>query len=167
VDYVKVGIEPGAEQRDLLDALARCRASVVPVLIADRGVDMSRVEQALTLGAFPALMLDTADKAAGSLLARMPPLALRAFIGAARRRHTLSGLAGALQATDTPRLRELAPDFAGFRSAVCSGHRAGVLEAARVRALRQALAEAMPLQPTAPLPAASNVVVNEAFGSNP
>lgn len=166
VDYVKVGIESAEAPAALLDALAHCGASVVPVLIVDRGVDLPLVEQALALGAFPALMLDTAEKQAGSLLVRVHPQALRAFIAMAREHGTLSGMAGALRAADVPRLRELAPDFVGFRSAVCSDHRAGALEAARVRELKHALAEPMPLPATQVLASAFNARVNEAFGSN-
>ena len=142
VDYVKVGVAPGGEP--LLAALAGCRAQVVPVILADAGVDMALVEAALALGAFPALMLDTADKLAGSLVERVDPAALFGFVAAVRRRAGLSGLAGALRGVDVPALREIAPDFAGFRSAVCDGPRDGVLDPVRVRALRSRLA--LPLQ---------------------
>jgi len=139
VDYVKVGVEPDAQARSLLDALARCGAPVVPVLIADQGVEMALVEHAVRCVAFPALMLDTVGKRAGSLLQRVNPQSLRAFVAAARHGATLSGLAGALRADDVPALRELAPDFAGFRSAVCAGERDGALDASRVRSLKAAL----------------------------
>ena len=139
VDYVKVGVEPGARAPALLDALARCRAPVVPVLIADHGVDMTLVEHALRGGVYPALMLDTVDKRAGSLLQRLGPAPLRTFIAAARSRAMLCGLAGALRVDDVPKLLALAPDFAGFRSAVCAGERDGALDARRVRALNAAL----------------------------
>lgn len=142
VDYVKVGVEPDAQSQSLLDALARCGAPVVPVLIADQGVHMTLVEHALRCAAFPALMLDTVDKRAGSLLRRVSPESLRAFVAAARNAATLSGLAGALRADDVPALRELAPDFAGFRSAVCAGERGGALDESRVRVLKAALRSA-------------------------
>jgi uncharacterized protein (UPF0264 family) len=48
------------------------------------------------------------------------------------------GLAGALRLSDLPRLRSLAPDFAGFRSAVCRGDRGGELDPALLRALKAA-----------------------------
>ncbi len=143
VDYVKVGVGPGPGGQALLTALAACEAQVVPVLLADAGVDMALVEAALTLGAFPALMLDTADKGAGSLIERLAPAALFGFVAALRRNDCLSGLAGALRAVDVPALREIAPDFAGFRSAVCAGARDGVLDPVRVRALRARLALAV------------------------
>ncbi len=138
VDYIKVGLAPGAVT--LLDALARCDAAVVPVLIADEGLADALLARALR-GPFPALMLDTQDKRGGSLLQRLPAAALRHFVERVRVAGKLSGLAGALREDDLPQLRALAPDFAGFRSAVCSGPRTAALDAARVRALRERLVE--------------------------
>lgn len=77
VDYVKVGLAPTA--LPLLDALAHCDATVVPVLIADAGLDETLLARALA-GPFPALMLDTEDKQGGSLLQRLGDPALQHFI---------------------------------------------------------------------------------------
>jgi (5-formylfuran-3-yl)methyl phosphate synthase len=138
VDYVKVGIEAVPAARDVLAMLARCGRAVVPVFIADRGLDGALVARALALG-FPGVMADTADKQAGSLFERVPADGLQAFVNAARARATMVGLAGALRLADLPRLHALQPDFAGFRSAVCAGSRAGELDIERLRALRAAV----------------------------
>jgi len=143
VDYVKVGIADAtgsAAGEALLESLASCDAAVVPVLVADDAIDERLVAAALRTNAFPALMLDTADKRGGSLLQRHPAAALAAFVEQARSRGCLAGLAGALRAHEAPALRAIAPDFAGFRSAVCVGDRAGALDAQRVRALAERLA---------------------------
>ena len=143
VDYVKVGIAPAAgtdAAMALLDRLASCGTAIVPVLIADDGIDGRLVEAALRARAFPALMLDTADKRGGGLLQRHPPAALAAFVERARSHGCLAGLAGALRVNDVPALLALAPDFAGFRSAVCPGDRAAALDAERVRDLARRLA---------------------------
>ena len=138
VDYVKVGIENEAGAADVLLALAGCGRPVVPVFIADRGVDAALLALACGL-AFPGLMLDTADKLAGSLFDCISERALRGFIEQVRHADQLVGLAGALRLQHLPRLRSLAPDFAGFRSAVCSGARTAELVPAKVRALRAEL----------------------------
>lgn len=130
VGFVKVGVERGPAAPALLQALAGCGRAVVPVFVADRGLDAALTQQALELG-FPALMADTADKRSGSLFDAGVPV----------------GLAGALRTGDLPRLLALAPDFAGFRSAVCAGDRAGTLDAARVQALAQALGRPAALAP--------------------
>ena len=51
----------------------------------------------------------------------------------------MAGLAGALRMQHLPALRELAPDFAGFRSAVCDGDRGAALDPQRLQALAEAL----------------------------
>ena len=146
VDYVKVGIAPGPGVPVLLDALARCGATVVPVFIADAGVPLAAVSAALAVvgedpHVFPALMLDTQAKLGGSLLRRVPASDLAEFIEAVQAVGRLAGLAGALRLDELKSLRLLAPDFAGFRSAVCDGDRAGALVPQRVRALCEARAE--------------------------
>lgn len=138
VDYVKVGIESDPRSVAVLEALARCGRAIVPVFIADRGLDADLVAGAARLG-FPGLMVDTADKHAGSLFDIAAPAELRAFVATARTAGALVGLAGALRIGDGARLAELAPDFAGFRSAVCAGDRSGALDPQRLRELVAAL----------------------------
>jgi (5-formylfuran-3-yl)methyl phosphate synthase len=137
VDVVKVGIERNAAAHDVLTLLAACGRPVVPVLMADRGLDDALVAHAAGLG-FAGLMVDTADKNAGSLFECVPLSALRHFIDSARAARLMCGLAGALRSEHLPRLLALGPDFAGFRTAVCGGDRRGNLDPQRLYALRQA-----------------------------
>lgn len=141
VDYVKVGLarEPGA--RELLDRLAGCGAAVIPVFIGDRGIDDAVFAHALGKR-FPGVMADTADKSAGCLFDAVSVLALARFVTRARAAGTMVGLAGALRLKHLPRLAGLAPDFAGFRSAVCAGARDGRLEPALLAGLGEALRRA-------------------------
>ncbi|MCL1962613.1 MAG: (5-formylfuran-3-yl)methyl phosphate synthase [Desulfovibrionaceae bacterium] len=134
VDYVKAGIErhPGAP--GVLNALAGSGWPVVPVFIADRGLDARLLEHACALP-FPALMLDTADKRASSLFDAVPLARLQGAIAQARAAGRLLGLAGALRAAHAPLLHELQPDFAGFRSAVCVAGRTAALCPQRLAAL--------------------------------
>ena len=143
VDYVKVGIAREPAAGAVLDALAGRAAAVVPVFIADRGLDDALVERAAALG-FPALMVDTADKRAGSLFDAVPRAALHRFIAAARAAGKGAGLAGALQRSHAAALAELAPDFAGFRSAVCVGGRSQALDASCLRELIDAMRQVAP-----------------------
>jgi len=149
VDYVKVGIAGGdrAAQRALLAWLAAAPWAVVPVFIADRGVDLALVEAACRLP-FPALMADTEDKSAGSLFDCVAELTLARFVSRVQRAGKLVGLSGALRLHHLPRLAVLEPDFAGFRGALCEGARTGVLDPEQVRRLWQALRAVTP-QPAA------------------
>ena len=140
VDYVKVGIERTPQAVALLDALAASGWPVVPVFIADQGLDFSHVAHASALG-FPGVMVDTADKRAGSLFDAVPLPDLRRFAGVVRATGgtgasaAMLGLAGALRVEHEPLLRALAPDFAGFRTAVCVGDRSSALDPLRLRTL--------------------------------
>lgn len=147
VDVVKVGLWPTASARQLLQDLARfmrdAKVGIVPVLLAD-----PLFSEAL-LGAaceepFAAIMLDTRDKPAGSLLERLPPLDLRRFVARVRGAGRRVGLAGALRLSDVPRLKALRPDFAGFRTAVCEGERGGPLSLQALEQLLLALRDARP-----------------------
>lgn len=138
VDWVKVGIERGPQALPVLHWLAGCGVPVVPVFLADLGFDDAAVALAADAG-FPGVMADTADKAAGSLFTLMAEEVLRHFVARVRQGGALAGLAGALRLPDLPRLAALAPDFAGFRSAVCAGARSDALDPQRVSALAQAL----------------------------
>ncbi|GAA0750123.1 (5-formylfuran-3-yl)methyl phosphate synthase [Ideonella azotifigens] len=134
VDYVKVGIERETASGAVLDALAATGHRIIPVFIADRGLDFEQVAHACALK-FPGMMVDTADKLAGSLFDLMPVADLRRFVARVRASGALVGLAGALRHAQLPALQELAPDFAGFRSAVCAGDRSGALDPERLREL--------------------------------
>jgi (5-formylfuran-3-yl)methyl phosphate synthase len=139
VDYVKVGITREAEAAAVLAWLGGCGLSIVPVLIADQGLDDAVLAQALSLP-FAGLMLDTANKKAGSLFDVMSVDAVQHFITTTRQAGVMVGVAGALRIAQLPLLARLAPDFAGFRSAVCAGDRSAALDPARLRLLLATMA---------------------------
>lgn len=137
-DLVKVGIERHPAARAVLDDLAACGPAVVPVFVADRGLDFALVDHALGLG-FAGVMVDTADKQAGSLFDLLPAAELARFVASARRAATMVGIAGALRRAQVPAIAAVGADFVGFRSAVCEGTRAGTLSAALLRELAAAM----------------------------
>ena len=140
VDLVKVGVPGrGAASCALLAALAALPLAIVPVLIADDGLDAAVIDAACA-PAFAAVMADTQAKRAGSLLELLGEDALAAFIDRAHAAGRMVGLAGALRLADLPQLAQLRPDFAGFRSAVCDGSREGRLDPDRLEALGAAVA---------------------------
>ncbi|CAM5336548.1 (5-formylfuran-3-yl)methyl phosphate synthase [Thauera sp.] len=139
VDLVKVGVPGRGEAAcGLLAALATLPLAIVPVLIADDGLDAAVIDAAC-VPPFAAVMADTQVKHAGSLLDLLGAEALGAFIDRAHGEGRLVGLAGALRTADLAPLARLGPDFAGFRSAVCEGRREGRLDPRRLRALRAAI----------------------------
>lgn len=142
VDHVKVGVQAGAGAATLIRQLADLRGeglSLVPVLIADHGVPDALVQQ-VAQGDFPAAMLDTQDKGAGSLLDCVPTDVLCRFVANVRIGGALAGLSGALRLAHLPAIVSFAPDFVGFRSAVCHRSREATLDATLLRGLLDALA---------------------------
>jgi uncharacterized protein (UPF0264 family) len=85
------------------------------------------------------VLLDTYDKEGPGLTTLMTPNALRDFVTCARSAGRMIALAGRLSAADLTRIHVTGADIAGIRGAGCDGGRAGVVTAARVRALRLAL----------------------------
>jgi (5-formylfuran-3-yl)methyl phosphate synthase len=120
VDYVKVGLFPGPRREQCIRALSSLARQIklVGVMFADRGADNALVKVMAESG-FAGAMLDTAEKGAGRLLDCMDIASLRDFIDACRMHGLMTGLAGSLEAPDVPRLLLLAPDYLGFRGALC------------------------------------------------
>jgi dihydroneopterin aldolase len=139
VDYVKVGLFPGEKREDCIDTLASVarRCKIVGVMFADRGADLSLVST-LAKSGFAGAMLDTAGKDTGRLLDHADIASLRDFVAACRRHDLLSGLAGSLEAPDVSRLLLLAPDYLGFRGALCgAAGRTGRIDREAVTLIRE------------------------------
>ncbi|WP_250436156.1 (5-formylfuran-3-yl)methyl phosphate synthase [Caballeronia sp. ATUFL_F2_KS9A] len=140
VDYVKVGVSPGAGAFACLRHLASLPAAVVPVLLSDDGVDRELAALAAQLG-FVGIVFDTASKDGRTLFDCVDVGALASCIGDARKRGTMIAVAGSLRWDDLDRIRLLAPDIAGFRGALCDERdgRTGRLDPLRVEKWVRAL----------------------------
>jgi uncharacterized protein (UPF0264 family) len=140
VDYVKLGLFPAGNARRCLDRVADAASGVrlILVLFADALPDFDALAEAARIGAHGA-MLDTAGKAAGSLLEHLSYDALAAFVAAAKRQGLTVGLAGSLRRTHIEPLLRLKPDLIGFRGALCHGEARGAsldpVACASIRAL--------------------------------
>lgn len=144
VPLVKIGfaLGDGVALPPVLEALrplAR-ETRLIAVLFADQAPDLATVPLFAAAG-FHGVMLDTADKAAGGLLAHLPPEPLARFVAAARAEGLLTGLAGSLKMSDIGTLAALRPHYLGFRGALCAEGRTSALDPARLSAVRETLAE--------------------------
>lgn len=123
VDIVKVGVFADAVAAPLWSMFTGfCTQGmrIVLVFFAEQwrdNLDYGLLRQAGIMG----VMLDTRDKRSGSLSAKVRRADLQAFVRHARQERLITGLAGSLSETDIPDLLSLAPDYLGFRGALCGG----------------------------------------------
>jgi dihydroneopterin aldolase len=145
-DIVKIGVFPGALEATwaALQPLARHGLRLVAVMFADRAPDLVELPKRCAEAGFFGIMLDTADKAAGPLAAHLDREALADFVAHARSLGLASGLAGSLRLTDIRSLAPLGADYLGFRSALTLAGRSSRIDAAALRAVREALDQAAP-----------------------
>ena len=152
-DYLKIGLLGSARPAQALDLLTAVRRAIEEVdpaarLVAVAYADASRVG-ALPPSELPAVarragvhgvMLDTAVKDGVSTFAALGEAGVAAFLAAARSLGLETAVAGALGSDEIGRARRLGADIVGVRGSACEGGRGGTVNAARVGALRAALA---------------------------
>jgi len=137
VDYVKIGLFPSEAQASI-EALRPLAAKVnlVAVLFADLPHELSLLAR-LSAAGFKGAMLDTATKGTLRLIDHVDITGLKMFVDLCHEAKLMAGLAGSLEPPDIARLLPLAPNFLGFRSALCSGHeRARQIDAGQVKLVR-------------------------------
>lgn len=148
VAIVKCGFFGTPSDAETVAALSKARlgkAHLFAVLMADRVPDFSLVPLLAQAG-FIGVMLDTADKASGSLRQVMDKKQIEAFLSIARAYKLAAGLAGSLREEDIAPLVALGPDILGFRGALCEQGRTGTLNEERVVRVRRALDTAAKMQ---------------------
>ena len=130
VDYVKIGFFDSGDWQPVLDQLkpvADRGVKLVAVLFGDQAFSLS-VLPAFKAAGFEGIMVDTADKTRGGLLAYRELSWLEGFVQVGRSLGCLTGLAGSLSLGDIPKLKPLGADYLGFRGALCAESRTGALD---------------------------------------
>ena len=147
VDIVKVGVFAAAVPGSVVSLLAGCSdrgVRIVLVYFAEQwcgDLDWESLNQSGVTG----VMLDTRDKGSGSLTSKLGNVELAYFLRQARQANLVAGLAGSLRESEIPGLLALAPDYLGFRGALCGASgRAGMLDAPTARRIANRIHEAGP-----------------------
>ena len=139
VDIVKVGCFAPALSTPLLQSLtsaAEQSVRLVVVLFAEHGAQLRELKALADCG-IHGVMLDTANKATGSLRQKLTDDELATFVDTARQYRLLTGLAGSLRRGDIGPLLGLEPDYLGFRGALCdASDRTAGLDADAVESVR-------------------------------
>jgi uncharacterized protein (UPF0264 family) len=146
VAIVKVGLPHLEQHRDCLPALSANAARgvrIVAVLFAELRPSLQLLDELASAGCY-GVMLDTADKSAGTLRSFTDQRSLSSFVRHARGLGLLSGLAGSLTVADIEPLLDLNPDYLGFRGALCeAGTRTGRLSINALSLVREAFDAAL------------------------
>jgi len=124
VDYVKVGMFSQAHIEQCLPSFeyhARRGVRIIAVLFADIKHDTEMAIACCKKARLAGVMMDTAGKGTGSLLQHRDIKELSNFVQLAKKNRLLTGLAGSLRQQDIPTLLPVAPDYLGFRTALCQG----------------------------------------------
>lgn len=138
VEFVKFALPVTPDAEEIITTLAplATRARLVAVFFADLGPDLDRLP-ALARARFHGAMLDTAHKGKARLLDAMNIGVLTDFVSRCRALGLASGLAGALEPPDVPRLLVTGANVLGFRGALCAhGDRRGSLDAQATALIR-------------------------------
>lgn len=151
VGYVKFGLFPGGDPQACFEALRPIapRVRLILVLFADALPAFDAVAAAANIGA-TGIMLDTAEKRAGSLRTHLDASDIARFVVHAKAQGLMVGLAGSLRAADVPQLLTLSPDLLGFRGALCRGSRSASLDPASCASIRALIPLGQPAAETKP-----------------
>lgn len=134
VDYIKIGFFPEGDWLSIVDKLAALTPEnkLIAVLFADAKPDLEIIK-ALKIAGFTGVMLDTLNKRSGSLTKVMAIENITQFVSLAQQEGLLCGLAGSLRVRDVAGLRDLEPDYLGFRGGLCAEYeRTGQLNQAAI-----------------------------------
>jgi len=124
VDYIKIGFFPGGDWQGTLSRLSEISQQghkLIAVLFADTHPEIKTIASLKQAG-FYGVMLDTMDKANGSLSQVMNDADIVQFVNQAKAAQLLCGLAGSLKQQDIADLLKLDADYLGFRGALCQQH---------------------------------------------
>ena len=145
VDFIKFGLFDLSSAPCMLSALDGLAPDhdLIAVCFVDL-FDPTPLITPLAESGVRGIMLDTANKHAGSLTTLWSATRIAAFVAAAQARGRLCGLAGRLGLRDIPALLPLQADYLGFRGALCGGERRRGIDHAALLRVRQAI----PLQPS-------------------
>ena len=143
VDYVKIGMFSDRHIETCLPSLVHCAnkgIAIIAVLFADMDFDVDFAIQIAADARLKGVMLDTARKGSGNLLTHRNIMQLEYFVNRAKQNDLLTGLAGSLTTDDIPTLLRAAPDYVGFRTALCDNNmRIGSLNEQAIATVRDSI----------------------------
>lgn len=122
VDYVKIGLFEAEDYSEILASLrqyAEQGAKLIAVLLAETSYPCDLITQIRNAG-FVGIMLDTASKDGRSLFDHMKLTQIVDFVSETKGLGLFVGVAGSLNVSHVPIIKQLSANYAGFRGGLCA-----------------------------------------------
>ena len=121
VNYLKIGLFDTkylSEHQVILEQIDFKKTQPICVMFADQDFDLNNVEKLIDIG-YQGIMIDTCNKNSKSIVELLSRKEIKYFLKTVKARGMICGLSGSLKLEHISMLRELNPDFLGFRGQLC------------------------------------------------
>jgi|TARA_B110000444_G_scaffold209318_1_gene204092 (5-formylfuran-3-yl)methyl phosphate synthase len=126
VNYLKIGLFDKKyllEHQIILKKINFKKTRPICVMFADQGFDLNNIEKLIDIG-YQGIMIDTCYKNSKSIVDLLSQKEIKDFLKRVKSRGMVCGLSGSLKLEHISMLRELKPDFLGFRGQLCDSLKA-------------------------------------------
>ena len=126
INYLKIGLFDKkylSEHQVILDQINFKKTQPICVMFADQGFDLNNVEKLIDIG-YQGIMIDTCYKNSKSIVDLLSREEIKGFLKIVKARNMICGLSGSLKLKHIAMLKELNPDFLGFRGQLCDPSKA-------------------------------------------
>ena len=126
INYLKIGMFDKkylSEHRIILEQINFKNTKPICVIFADQDFDINNVEKLIDMG-YQGIMIDTCHKNSKSIIDLLSQKEIKDFLKIVKSYGMVCGLSGALKLDHIQMLKELNPDFLGFRGQLCDSSKA-------------------------------------------
>ena len=126
INYLKIGMfdkEYLSEHRIILEQINFKNTKPICVIFADQDFDINNVEKLIDMG-YQGIMIDTYHKNSKSIIDLLSQKEIKDFLKIVKSYGMVCGLSGSLKLDHIQMLKELNPDFLGFRGQLCDSSKA-------------------------------------------
>ena len=121
INYLKIGLFDKkylSEHQAILGQINFKNTKPICVMFADQDFDLNNVEKLIDIG-YQGIMIDTCYKNSKSIIDILSLQEIKDFLKIVKSRDIICGLSGSLKLKHISMLKELKPDFLGFRGQLC------------------------------------------------
>ena len=126
INYLKIGLFDEKyllEHQIILKKINFKKTKPICVMFADQRFDLNNIEKLIDIG-YQGIMIDTCYKNSKSIVDLLSQKEIKDFLKRVKARGMVCGLSGSLKLKHIAMLKELNPDFLGFRGQLCDPSKA-------------------------------------------